>query len=148
MWHPQVIYDDIHKPYLTGHLKYISGHKNIWYANLGIVYLYHMIQSGNSAPVDAIEGVKPVAASFQLLQNYPNPFNPTTNIEYRIANAGDVSLKVYDILGREVITLVNKVEQPGSYSVTFDARDLPSGVYFYRLETGTYHKSRKLLLLK
>lgn len=87
-------------------------------------------------------------AGFSLFQNYPNPFNPTTNIGFRIANIEFVSLKVYDVLGRLVRTLINKVEQPGSYSVTFDAGSLSSGVYFYRLQAGSHSASKKLLLLR
>lgn len=75
-----------------------------------------------------------VPASFALFQNYPNPFNPTTNIEFQIADAGFVTLKVYDVLGRRVATLVDEVEQPGSHEVQFDGSHLASGVYFYRIE--------------
>lgn len=90
----------------------------------------------------------PLPTGFSLSQNYPNPFNPTTNIEFRIADVGFVSLKVYDVLGREVKKLVNKVEQPGSYTVTFDASSLPSGVYFYRIRTLNYISTKKALLMK
>ncbi len=91
----------------------------------------------------------PVSPStFELSQNYPNPFNPTTDIEYRIAGAGFVSLKIFDVLGREVETLVNMAEQPGSYTVTFDGSNLPSGVYFYRLKVGRFMAVKKLMLIK
>ena len=86
--------------------------------------------------------------NFALEQNYPNPFNPTTRIKYQVASIGRVSLKVYDILGREVITLLNKPMQPGNYEVGFNGSDLPSGVYFYKLTSGQYSQSRKMLLLK
>ncbi len=86
--------------------------------------------------------------NFSLFQNYPNPFNPTTNIEYRIANSGFVSLKVYDVLGREVATLLNEVRKPGGYQITFDARGLASGVYFYRLTAGGSSQVKKMLLTK
>ena len=86
--------------------------------------------------------------AFELGQNYPNPFNPTTEIEYQIAGAGPVTLRVYDLLGREVKTLVNERQSPGTHSVTFDANKLPSGVYFYRLESGTNSQVKKLVLLK
>ena len=89
-----------------------------------------------------------VPESFVLSQNYPNPFNPTTNIGYRIADVGLVTLKVYNVLGELVKTLVNKVEQPGSYRVQFDGSNLASGVYFCRLQAGTFTQTRKLLLLK
>ncbi len=107
------------------------------------------------------EEIKP--SEFRLYQNYPNPFNPTTNITYVIADLNkngernsngsiNVSLKVYDLLGREVATLVNKKQKPGKYSVQFNTSsasiDLPSGVYFYSLRAGTFIQTKKMLLLK
>ena len=83
--------------------------------------------------ITAVKGSQVLPTGFELSQNYPNPFNPTTNIGYRVANVGFVSLKVYDVLGREVRTLVSEVRNAGSYEVQFDASDLPSGVYMYRL---------------
>jgi hypothetical protein len=85
---------------------------------------------------------------FSLLQNYPNPFNPTTKIEYKIGKAGFVSLKVYNVLGAEITTLVNKEELPGNYSVTFDGKNLPSGVYFYRLTSNKSELIHKMCLVK
>ncbi|HET6273144.1 MAG TPA: PKD domain-containing protein [Bacteroidota bacterium] len=73
-------------------------------------------------------------ASPMLLQNYPNPFNPTTNLEFRVSASGSVSLRIFDVLGREVATLVNEEKPPGTYSVVWDAKGVASGVYFYRLE--------------
>lgn len=86
--------------------------------------------------------------NFYLEQNYPNPFNPTTNIEFRISNFGFVSLKVYDVLGKEIVTLVNEEKPAGQYDVEFDASGLPSGIYFYRLTAGSYSATKKLVLLK
>ena len=86
--------------------------------------------------------------SFSLEQNFPNPFNPATEIDYRLAAAGHVTLKVYDVLGRTVATLVDGREEAGGYSATFNAGGLPSGVYFYRLIDGSYSRIRKMLLLK
>jgi hypothetical protein len=96
-----------------------------------------------------IDGVR----HFELFQNFPNPFNPTTVIQYavpagRSRQVGTVSLRVYDILGREVATLVNEVQQPGYHSVHFNAIDLPSGVYFYRLETESFAATKMMLLLR
>ena len=85
---------------------------------------------------------------FRLEQNYPNPFNPSTHIDYQLPVSAFVVLKVFDILGREVETLINKYQNAGNYSVEFSASNLPSGMYFYRLNTGTYHNTKKLLLLK
>jgi hypothetical protein len=85
---------------------------------------------------------------FQLDQNYPNPFNPTTRITYSIPEKSHVSLKVYDVLGREVTTLFNGFQPPGSYSVTFDGARLASGVYFYQMKTHSFVETKRLVLLK
>ena len=85
---------------------------------------------------------------FSLSQNYPNPFNPTTVIQYSIPEVTNVKLKVYDMLGREIKTLVNQEQSAGVYNVQFNATHLSSGVYFYRVETGSFVASKKLLLLK
>ncbi|HUI30987.1 MAG TPA: T9SS type A sorting domain-containing protein [Candidatus Acidoferrales bacterium] len=85
---------------------------------------------------------------FSLNQNYPNPFNPSTVISYQLPVNSQVTLKVYDVLGREVATLVNARQTPGEHSVTFDARNLPSGIYFYRISAGGYTATRKMLLVK
>jgi hypothetical protein len=86
--------------------------------------------------------------SYSLAQNYPNPFNPTTTIRYQLQAAGKVTLKVYDILGKEVAVLVNEEQAAGTYSVTFDAGSLSGGIYFYRLQAGTFVETRKLVLVK
>ena len=85
---------------------------------------------------------------FVLFQNYPNPFNPTTMISYQLPANSFVTLKVYDVLGREVEALVNGRQSAGSHSVQFDAAGLPSGVYFYRLEAGNFTETKRMLLLK
>ncbi|VAX29495.1 Alkaline phosphatase [hydrothermal vent metagenome] len=102
-----------------------------------------------------------IPKEYKLLQNYPNPFNPSTTIKYQISSPSvmlnsiqhlddevNVSLKVYDILGREVETLVNKQQQPGVYQVQFNADNFPSGIYYYRLNAGSYNQTRKMILLK
>ncbi|MEJ2494676.1 MAG: T9SS type A sorting domain-containing protein [Ignavibacteriaceae bacterium] len=83
-----------------------------------------------------------------LYQNYPNPFNPKTKIGFRIAEFGFVSLKVYDVLGEEITTIINEEKSAGNYEVEFDANNLPSGIYFCRLKAGSYIQTKKLLLLK
>lgn len=85
---------------------------------------------------------------YSLGQNYPNPFNPTTTINYSIKSAGLVTLKVYDMLGTEAVSLVNEVKEAGSYSVTFNASELPSGIYVYRITSGNFVDTKKLILLK
>jgi hypothetical protein len=92
--------------------------------------------------------VASIPTTIALLQNYPNPFNPTTNIEYRISSFGFVSLKVFDVLGREVALLVNEMRPAGVYTVRWDASSLSSGVYFYRLGAGDYFETRKMVFAK
>jgi hypothetical protein len=87
-------------------------------------------------------------ALFTLTQNYPNPFNPSTTISYRLPTQHYITLKVFDLLGREVATLVNGVEQPGFKTVMFNASYLVSGVYYYRLQAGNVVETKKLVLLK
>jgi hypothetical protein len=90
----------------------------------------------------------PTLKRFSLAQNYPNPFNPATKIEYTVPGTGLVSLKIFDLLGKEVATLVNKEMTAGSYSADFNAAHLTSGIYFYKLTTGSNSIVKKMLLLK
>lgn len=85
---------------------------------------------------------------YALEQNYPNPFNPTTTIAYQLPAASNVSLKVFDMLGKEVATLVNGRQEAGAYTVNFNANQLSSGIYFYRLQAGNFLQTRKMMLLK
>ncbi|MBU1680401.1 MAG: T9SS type A sorting domain-containing protein [Bacteroidetes bacterium] len=107
--------------------------------------------------VTTLEKQEQYPESFELHQNYPNPFNPTTTIKYTIANpplsnerAGEglITLPVYDILGKKIQTLVNESKPPGNYKIEFNAAGLPSGVYFYRLETEYFNAVKKMLLLR
>jgi photosystem II stability/assembly factor-like uncharacterized protein len=112
----------------------------------GTILKYNYISSGI---INENTSVK----NFELFQNYPNPFNPTTTIKYQITDAGqrrafDVRLKVYDILGKEIATLINKKQSAGSYELKFDGSKLPSGIYFYDLETEDFRAIKKMLLLK
>ncbi|MBS1552172.1 MAG: T9SS type A sorting domain-containing protein, partial [Bacteroidetes bacterium] len=85
---------------------------------------------------------------FELSQNYPNPFNPVTNLEFGIAKLGFVTLKIYDVLGRELVTLVNEIKEPGYYKIKFDAGNLSSGVYFYRMTAGDFVAVKKFVVMK
>jgi hypothetical protein len=96
--------------------------------------------------VEKIEGSLPKV--FSLDQNYPNPFNPSTTISFSIPAVSQVRLVVYDILGREVKTLLDEKKEAGSYRVTFNAQNFASGIYFCRIEAGAEFKVRKLMLLK
>ncbi|MBI5215658.1 MAG: T9SS type A sorting domain-containing protein [Ignavibacteriae bacterium] len=97
---------------------------------------------------NAVNGEEDVPSGFALYQNYPNPFNPATNFEFRIANFEFVSLKVFNVLGQEVATLVNEMKSPGEHFVTWDASGLPSGVYYYRLTVGSYLQTKMLQIVK
>ncbi|MEO6694735.1 MAG: T9SS type A sorting domain-containing protein, partial [Ignavibacteria bacterium] len=85
---------------------------------------------------------------FLLLQNYPNPFNPTTKINFQLTMFNFVSLKVYDILGNEIESLINENISAGSYSIEWNASNYSSGVYFYKLETGSFTDVKRMMLLK
>jgi len=89
-----------------------------------------------------------VPSKFDLSQNYPNPFNPVTKINFDLPKSGNVSIKVYDMLGKEVKTLIDEFKDAGYYNITFDASNLPSGVYFYRLTSGEFSAVKKLVLMK
>ncbi len=97
---------------------------------------------------DAVEVEVNGPLTFGLDQNYPNPFNPSTIIKYRISETGSVKLSIYNTLGEEVAVLVNGLVQAGFYEVTFDASNLPSGVYFYRLQSGNKVEAKKMILLR
>jgi hypothetical protein len=89
-----------------------------------------------------------IAEEFSLSQNYPNPFNPATSFEFRIAEFGLAKLVIYDIMGREVATLVNEELRPGSYKADWDASSYPSGIYFYTLTAGSFTDTKKMVLIK
>jgi hypothetical protein len=89
-----------------------------------------------------------IPGKFTLTQNYPNPFNPSTNFTYELSKAGFVSVKVYDLLGREVATLVNEFKQAGSYPATWNAASFGSGVYFYKMQSGSFTSTKKMILMK
>ena len=109
-------------------------------------------ESDGTFIIDLATGVEEIDNSipkeFALDQNYPNPFNPVTNIKYRLPESAHVTIKVYDLIGREVALLVNEVKQPGIYQVSFDGENLASGVYFYRMTSDNFTAVRKLNLLK
>lgn len=102
----------------------------------------------NNSLTDVKELTNLIPTNFVLSQNYPNPFNPSTIISYQISAISKVSLKVYDVFGSEVATLVNKVQPAGNYNINFDASRLSSGVYFYRIIAGDFIQTKKMILLK
>jgi hypothetical protein len=89
-----------------------------------------------------------IPKQFELFQNYPNPFNPSTKIEYSLPADEFVNLTVYDVLGNTITTLVNEKKQTGSYEVIFDASDLSSGVFFYKLTAGEYVNIKKMVVIR
>ena len=89
-----------------------------------------------------------IPTDYSLSQNYPNPFNPSTIIEFKIPEVGLVTLKIYDLLGREVKILVNEEMQPGVYKIDFNASSFASGIYFYTLNAGEFISTKKMVLLK
>jgi parallel beta-helix repeat protein len=121
--------------------------KHIWdrvdFPTLGVIdYMpYRLVTGENSIGSE-------VPTGFKLFDAFPNPFNPTTNIKYQIANNSFVRLKIYDITGKEIATLVNQKLSPGIYEITWDASGYSSGVYFYRIEVGEYSNTKKLVLIK
>jgi hypothetical protein len=90
--------------------------------------------------------IRPI--EFSLSQNYPNPFNPSTTIDYSLAKESFVQLKIFDVLGREIKTLIDEKETIGKHTVHFDASDLNSGIYFYRITAGGFSQSQKMILVK
>jgi hypothetical protein len=114
-------------------------------------YSYRIKQvdfNGQSTYSDVVNADVLNPNGYILSQNYPNPFNPSTTIHFNIAEKGNVSLKVYDIIGNEVAELVNSEKEAGNYDVSFDASKLSSGVYFYELRTAGFTQSKKMILMK
>jgi arabinogalactan endo-1,4-beta-galactosidase len=108
---------------------------------LNSISVFDSIPSGIKSP-------DRISYSFNLYQNYPNPFNPKTLINYSIPQADFVLIKVYDVLGNEIITLVNEYKTAGNYSIEFDGNNFSSGVYFYRVQTGNFTDTKKLILMR
>jgi len=114
-----------------------------------------VIESGGQFTVinDVVPGIETpddaaLPTEFALNQNYPNPFNPVTTIKYQISEISFVTLKVYDVLGNEIITLLSEEKSVGNYEFEFDATGLPSGIYFYRLQAGSFVETKKMVLLR
>lgn len=132
-----------------GDLNWFPTQKALWLANQKAIMSH--ILSENTAQM-SITGVtksnNKIPYSFALSQNYPNPFNPTTMIQYSIAKSGPVTLKVYNVIGQVVATLVNQQQQAGNYTVNFNANRLASGIYMYRIESGSFSSTKKMTYLK
>ncbi|MBU1679960.1 MAG: T9SS type A sorting domain-containing protein [Bacteroidetes bacterium] len=119
------------------------------YADTTRIYSSKMLVDENGNIVGGIENYDSnIPIKYYLSQNYPNPFNPATTIKYSVPTEAHVTLKIYDILGRDIATLINEQKRPGAYEVNFNASNLPSGVYFYRIETTNFSQIKKLILIK
>jgi hypothetical protein len=103
---------------------------------------------GDSAAVGIGQDTPTMPGRFSLFPNYPNPFNPATTIRYELPQFAEVTVEIYDILGRKVATLVSGPQQPGPHRVVWDGGEYPSGIYFYRLKTNDFVETKKMLLIK
>ncbi|MBL8008338.1 MAG: T9SS type A sorting domain-containing protein [Ignavibacteria bacterium] len=112
----------------------------------GVYQIWSAIIDLNSVGINQIS--QEIPEGFELSQNYPNPFNPVTEISYKIPVTGFVSLEVFNVLGRKITSLVNERQSSGSYAVDFNAGNLPSGVYFYKLESGGFSSVKRMILMK
>ncbi len=125
----------------------IDNNDNKWIGGFGLlgggISVFH-----EGGIVSVKDNFNEMQTNFKLTQNYPNPFNPSTIIKYSIPKQSLVKLKIYDILGREVATLVNKEQQPGNYNIEFNASNLSSGIYFYLLQAGSFVTTKKMILLR
>ncbi|HEV8539425.1 MAG TPA: T9SS type A sorting domain-containing protein [Bacteroidota bacterium] len=117
-----------------------AGTRGIHYLNI-FKYGAHLVESST-------EREKLLPHDFYLDQNYPNPFNPETRIQYAVSSRQYVSLKIFDVLGREVATLVDEMKEPGEHDVDWDASGITSGIYFYRLQAGGFVGTKKMILLR
>jgi hypothetical protein len=124
----------------------IDQHDSLLISNVGV---HSLVIIGYGAVPLAVSPVSnEIPNQYILSQNYPNPFNPTTDISYSIPKSSFVNLKIYDVLGRELQCPVNRMMEPGNYSVTIDGTNLSAGVYFYRLRAGQFTDVKKFLLIK
>ena len=130
----------------VGDLNWFPTEKATFNANMAAYHaaIFNVLETG----VTSVEELGGVPTKFELTQNYPNPFNPTTSITFTIPEAGNVTLKVYDMLGKEVATLVNGYQTAQSYKVEFDGASLASGVYLYTLSTNNFTQTKKMVLMK
>ncbi|MFA6980347.1 MAG: T9SS type A sorting domain-containing protein [Ignavibacteriaceae bacterium] len=115
---------------------------------LNLYFVYGSKSNNTTTGVNERQNDRTVLGTFELSQNYPNPFNPSTTISWQMAASSYVTLKVYDVLGKEVATLANNEFEAGRHSINFDASNLSSGMYFYELRAGNFTQMKKMLLMK
>jgi len=126
----------------SGNFYLIGNSSNDYWYSRAVVLKYEQI------PLGMKDNPNILPIKFHLNQNYPNPFNPVTTIQYALPASAQVVLKVYDVLGREVATVVKEYQTAGYKEVNFNASNLPSGVYFYRLSAGYFTEMKKMILAK
>lgn len=136
-----------------GNIVYVTGQSlgsntNYDYASIKYEYFPPGGNPFQNPSYNNLKDLKGIPLDYSLSQNYPNPFNPITQIEYAIPNEGFVSLKIFNVYGQEISILVNEFKGKGYYSINFDARTLPSGIYFYRIESNEFKEVKKMILLK
>ncbi|MBS1493459.1 MAG: T9SS type A sorting domain-containing protein [Bacteroidetes bacterium] len=129
-------FQDVNKVLISNNRLYAAAYTGLWYRNLSEIITGVENPSGG------------IPVEYKLLQNYPNPFNPVTKIEYQIPRESHVMIRVYDFTGKEVQTLVNESKISGSYAVEFNASQLSSGVYFYKLEAAGFSSTKKMTMIK
>ena len=139
----------VHDPAKTNGYSYIYNKTSLsqsWFNKGGVAYTFYPVGSYPTSVENTSEQF--VVDEYKLYQNYPNPFNPGTSISFSIPQAGQTKISVYDMLGREVAVLVNDYFEPGIHTTLFDGRGLSSGVYFYRIESGSFAQAKRMILLK
>jgi hypothetical protein len=146
MIHPNT--DVYTKNYFYEHLEYISGRNNIWYVATGHLYLYHILKDNAQPLVNVASSNYQISERVILKQNYPNPFNPSTKISYHIKNNDRIKLRIYNSLGEIITTLVDKLQSAGTYTYSWDASNVSSGLYFYVLEGRSFRLAKKMLLIR
>jgi len=114
-----------------------------------VIRIYNFVRLVRDDSPNSIENDETdLPENFKLEQNYPNPFNPTTTISYSLLEENHTTFKIYNLLGKEVVTLIDERKQPGNYEITFDATEFTSGVYFYSLTSGSFSETKKMILLR
>jgi hypothetical protein len=132
-----------------GDLNWFPTQKALWKSNQAGIMAWIFALNETKYQITSVEqedGNLPL--QFALEQNYPNPFNPSTEIQYSVPTSGQVTLKIFNVLGEEVATLVNGTQSAGTHAVTFDASQLSSGVYMYQIHAGANTSTRKMVLMK
>ncbi len=146
--HDSLVVPVVYKPLIDGSSKVSFNVRNIGRNGYEQMIARQVILSGETDNVSVVNSIVHVPKQFMLYQNYPNPFNPSTVIKFEIPRETFVTLKIYDVLGRLVKSLVNEEKPAGDYSINFNAANFSNGVYFYRLKAGNYSQVRKMVLLK